>query len=316
VLSGFLITGILLDTRECQNYFKSFYCRRMLRIFPLYYSFLLVALVVFPRIIRPDSMPLPADCWLYPTYLMNWKVLWKGPMGQENVLGPFWSLCVEEQFYFVWPLVVLAMKPRFLLGSILTLEGILFAGRSWWVWNHGGSVILTTATITRMDGLLMGAACALVVRQCVVPEWLVRLLPATAVLLMLAFIAGREMLSRSLRGVVEYSAGYAVLAVAFAAILLYAVLTDSQPGWLQTSLRWKPLTRFGKYAYGIYVFHVALFYFVNRAIWSLPTSLQESFWFGYLVLVFKCAMVFAVASLSYNFFEKRFLKWKDRFEAA
>jgi len=88
VLSGFLITGILIDSRGAGNYFTSFYARRALRIFPLYYAFLAVGLIVLPRTVSLDWLPLPADRWLYPTYLMNWLVLWKG-VWRPNVVGHF-----------------------------------------------------------------------------------------------------------------------------------------------------------------------------------------------------------------------------------
>src|SRR5208282_2425862 len=107
VLSGFLITGILLDTRQCPNYFRSFYARRVLRIFPLYYGFLTFALLVFPYIVSPDFMPAPSHRWLYVCYVANWL-----PHAQWHVLSHFWSLCVEEQFYFIWPLLILLVSPR------------------------------------------------------------------------------------------------------------------------------------------------------------------------------------------------------------
>ena len=94
-LSGFLITGILLDTRPAQNYFQSFYARRALRIFPLAYAFLTVGFLVFPRWVAPQAMPLPADRWVYFCYLSNWLILWKGKVGR-TVIGHFWTLALEE----------------------------------------------------------------------------------------------------------------------------------------------------------------------------------------------------------------------------
>src|ERR1035437_5812327 len=105
-LSGFLITGILLDTRKANNYFSAFYARRVLRIFPLYYSVLIVILgaaAVWSH--RPHVLPLVADQKLSFLYLTNWLVLWKGEWG-PNIVGHFWSLAVEEQFYLIWPLCV------------------------------------------------------------------------------------------------------------------------------------------------------------------------------------------------------------------
>jgi peptidoglycan/LPS O-acetylase OafA/YrhL len=127
-------------------------------------------------------------------------------------------------------------------------------------------------------------------------------------------VAGFQLVDHKLRDNFTQSVGFAILAAGFAAILLTAVLTDSERTWLQTWLRWKPLTRFGKYAYGTYVFHVPIFYFVNRLSYHLPVALQGSLWFGYLSVLVKFAISFCAASLSYNFFEKKFLLLKGRFE--
>ena len=106
VLSGFLITGVLLETRHAQNYWSSFFMRRSLRIFPLYYVLLLVTFVVVPRLVDVSAATLAehgnaAWYWLYAS---NWMVL--GPVKEVETLGHCWSLAVEEQFYLLWPFVV------------------------------------------------------------------------------------------------------------------------------------------------------------------------------------------------------------------
>ena len=91
VLSGFLITGILLDTRPAENYFQLFYARRALRIFPLYIGFLLVGLTIFPFAVARDWLPIPADRWLYLCYLTNWLAMWKGPWRPQRHGAPLVS---------------------------------------------------------------------------------------------------------------------------------------------------------------------------------------------------------------------------------
>ena len=118
VLSGFLITGILLETRETSNYFTGFYARRVLRIFPLYYLVLTAVIVGGSLLNVPKitaTLPVPQDRWLYFCYLMNWVGLWRGHFG-ANSIGHFWSLAVEEQFYLVWPLIVWMVRPRTVRG--------------------------------------------------------------------------------------------------------------------------------------------------------------------------------------------------------
>src|SRR5207248_1231599 len=108
VLSGFLITGILLDTKESESYFKNFYARRCLRIWPLYYSLLLFMFVLVP-LLRPSEAHIifekSSPWWAYPLFLQNFLI----PIS-TNAAGPLaitWSLAIEEQFYLVWAVVVL-----------------------------------------------------------------------------------------------------------------------------------------------------------------------------------------------------------------
>lgn len=309
-LSGFLITGILLDTRECTNYFQSFYARRFLRIFPLYYGFLAIALLVFPFVVPSADMPSRIERWLCVSYLLNWT--WFYPW-HHHVLTHFWSLCIEEQFYLVWPLIVLAVSPRRLLSLVLALEVMVLGGRCWWVYHHGPGVAVQFATITRMDGLLLGAACALIVRQFRIPRWSASALFWLAVLLVASYVAGFRLWGFAHQQAFKQSVGYAILATGFAALVLYAAVTDGKAIWQQTGLRWRPLVLFGKYSYGIYVLHFPTFYFLDRLAHRLPPGFPQSLCFTYCFMAFKFAVAFGVASLSYNLYEKRFLALKDRF---
>src|SRR5262245_16358318 len=118
VLSGFLITEILLKTRTTTNYFKNFYTRRVLRIFPLYYLCLILVIVIFPLIKNfPYDLSFYREnqVWFW-FYLQNWMLIFKQWNDSAILLNHFWSLAVEEQFYIVWPLLVLLIrKPKQLL---------------------------------------------------------------------------------------------------------------------------------------------------------------------------------------------------------
>jgi len=118
VLSGFLITGILLDTKGSRHYFRQFYTRRVLRIFPLYYGSLVLFLILLPTLFPDDQVlhDLHADAVWFWTYLYNVKVAAAG-FTPSSALGHFWSLAVEEQFYLIWPIVVLCLGRRHLLGA-------------------------------------------------------------------------------------------------------------------------------------------------------------------------------------------------------
>lgn len=107
VLSGFLITGILVQSRGGPHYFRNFYARRSLRIFPLYYLFLAIATFISPLLLSPESiLTLPKEhAWVYWLYLSNF-----GGKPSE-AFAHTWSLAVEEQFYLVWPAIVFFAKP-------------------------------------------------------------------------------------------------------------------------------------------------------------------------------------------------------------
>jgi len=313
VLSGFLITGILLDSREAINYFRAFYARRVLRIFPLYYAFLLVAFAGFPFLLyAPEWLPLPGERWVYICYLTNWEVTWHGPWG-HNILAHLWSLAVEEQFYFCWPLLVWLVRARILLPSLLAGEVAMIAGRVWWVLGHGASPAVEFATITRMDGLVLGAVCAILVREYRVPERFVRWMPAIAGVGLWLYL--RANLTSSAPYRLNQLVGFPVLSVCFALLVLYAVLTEGGSGPLQMLLTRRTLTRVGKYAYGIYVFHQPLFHFANVLIGRfVPPAVVSNAWFGYLRAAILIVASYQIAKFSYNRFERYFLDFKSRFE--
>lgn len=119
VLSGFLITGILLDTRGQRHALRDFYARRALRIFPLYFGFLAVYFFAVPHLTDRLAQPTPAEQPLYWCYLVNYHEALTGH-GPTSELAPMWSLAVEEQVYLVWPLLITLTPwrhlPRLLIG--------------------------------------------------------------------------------------------------------------------------------------------------------------------------------------------------------
>src|SRR5262249_39680967 len=111
VLSGFLITGNLLDTSSSPNYYRSFFARRVLPLFPPYYAPPLVSLVLVPLLFTLSAayaQSLHHQLWIW-TFLLNWTQ----PYGLSvQGFSHFWSLAVEEQFYFIWPLLIHRRTPR------------------------------------------------------------------------------------------------------------------------------------------------------------------------------------------------------------
>lgn len=316
VLSGFLITGILYRSKGQPGYFRNFYARRSLRIFPLYFAALIVAFLVLPALLPSSEIltGLRTDQWWYWAYLSNVLVAIEG-FPVSLTMGHFWSLAIEEQFYLVWPLVVFLLPRRHLLAASASLIGLALVCRTLLVWL-GFSTATYVLTPSRVDGLALGALLAVLAHQ---PNGLQRLsqlvrpvLIATTALLA-AIVVWRGGLSTG--DAVVQTVGFSLLSFFFGALLIAAVQArgGSPLHWTLTT---RPLLFFGKYSYGIYVVHVPISGLLKRHVvapghldFASPSVMQMLF------TAAAASLSVAAALLSWNVLEKRFLKLKDRFEA-
>ncbi|HET9982620.1 MAG TPA: acyltransferase [Longimicrobiales bacterium] len=316
VLSGFLITGILYDTKARDDYFRRFYWRRALRIFPLYYATLVLWLWLLPPIGGPGvPTRVGADqLWLW-TYLQNlpraigsWKT---GIRGTQHM----WSLAVEEQFYLLWPLAVYFLSRRALLRVAFATIAVSLAFRVAWLAATGnvmGAYVLLPA---RADALAVGAALALAARG---PEglrgWSTRalgMMAAGAAVLAGVFAHGRY-LGWDSPGMA--TVGFTATAVLYGGLLVLVVTAPagSRLGRLFGS---RAMRFFGKYSYGMYVlgavselvgrlFGAQELYALRVGGSALPGAVLAS-------LVYLAANG-AVALLSWHLLEKWSLALKDR----
>ena len=170
VLSGFLITGILIDTRREPGYFRRFYARRALRIVPPYYALLAVLFFVVPDIIAYPPLWIAkfvgAQAW-YWTYLTNW---WLASSNGQTVFntGHLWSLAIEEQFYLVWPLLVwitTRKSTRVLRWICVAIVVASPLARGLLLSNGVSPYAAYLFTFTRLDGLAAGAWLACSARE-------------------------------------------------------------------------------------------------------------------------------------------------------
>ena len=323
VLSGFLITGILYDARNEPYYFRNFYMRRVLRIFPLYYGVLALVFFVAPLIswLRGPTLDylVERQAWAW-LYAINIYIAKNGEWS-FSYLDHFWSLAIEEHFYLFWPLVVfvLARRPRALIAVSLAIALCAMLGRltgslmglPWW----------TTYTLTpfRLDGLALGGFLAVTARQPGGLEWLKRVAPvaATAVagLIAVTFVWTRLISREGLELILPVRAALILLLLA---CLLVGALTASERSSLSRFFRSRSLVLLGTYSYGLYVYH----HFISYYMTSNRTDLVLAGWLGsHLAAVALQATLgmsasLAVAYLSYEFFEKRFLRMKRLFETA
>ena len=312
VLSGFLITGVLLDSKAKGGYFRSFYGRRVLRIFPLYYLLLVVLAFVLPLLGRVPPL-LQADARAMPLawiYLSNWTTHVPAPIGH------CWSLAVEEQFYLVWPFVVAALSAPRLLRLCFVLAALAFGFRIG-VWTLGLSPeIAYQNTFARMDALALGAAGAVVLRD---PAAVERLAPGLRRALMLAAVAVvvAAIFGLVRTGPVTQIGGYSLLAIAFALLISVGVIEQAAGGGrISAALSARPLRLFGKYSYAIYIIHLPLHIFVSKVLLADVVAYRGANRFVAIQLAYAIVMtgvLLGLAMLSYHLFEKHFLKLKRYF---
>ncbi|MCL2013013.1 MAG: acyltransferase [Cystobacterineae bacterium] len=334
VLSGFLITGILYDTKTKAHFFKNFYMRRFLRIFPLYYGVLaLIALVAFglpqwvalePQTLKEMHNLQGIQGWLW-SYGLNFYIWLRHitDWAQLPYVSHFWSLCVEEHFYMFWPIVVFCLPRKPLIGVAMGLVAFSMFMRMGMYFAELNPLAIYALTFCRFDALCLGGILALVVRSNHSAEhhlrWMRKaalwLLGIGALFVLLSFLLtwGQKdtPLWNFFRPLRETAFN-----VVFAGILAGALV--AKPHSLVAGFFCSTFMRFlGRYSYGLYVYHAMLaYYFVSRNTLEfvqqwVPHALAATLLLGSLGCALSCAM----AVLSYHIFEKHFLKLKSFFEA-
>jgi peptidoglycan/LPS O-acetylase OafA/YrhL len=322
VLSGFLITGILYDTLNDPHYFRSFYMRRFLRIFPLYYGFLFF-LLVLGHWGHSIHIAWGGRQYVLLAYMQNttlWFPVTDFHPGVWADLDHFWSLAVEEQFYLFWPLMVFLVRGRrSLLTLVLALSGFALALRIG-MFLHGASPLtIFMLTPCRMDTLLLGGGAALVLRGN--NDWLPRrwLLPIALLLALVIAAYTLWHLGQDMRtGFFGATFGYLVIALGCVALLLASLDTASIA---HRVFHWQFLRTLGKYSYGIYVLHIFVGSLFSAAAHRMLGTSLRIFLTPYLtrplaIVVEFCLTVGAVyiaAFLSYNLYEVHFLRLKRYF---
>jgi len=321
VLSGFLITGILFDSLSDSGFFRKFYARRSLRIFPLYYGVLFTLFVLTPWLgIQWHGMN-----WKLMFYLQNTAIA--GPFDQIQsphgiTLAHFWSLAVEEQFYLVWPLVVYFVRGiKRLLWICLALSCAALTLRFFLAFHHTNYAIINCNTLCRADSLLIGAALALLLRSRLQDAVLrsARKLLLFTVAVMVSLSLAQPLIERHSEWFFTFSCGflsvrYTLMALGSAALIAWCLWPSSVP---RKVFETRILRFFGKYSYGLYVFHVIALGFLLKTFrgWiALVTPSKVEGVVGAGLLSFLVALVVAYAS--YNLYEKQFLRLKRYFDYA
>lgn len=294
VLSGFLITSILLEARGKPHYFRNFYGRRVLRIWPVY---LLVLIVTYARADWFVGKPIleaiqTAPWWAYLLLIQNLFHLVLPPG-----IGPTWSLAIEEQYYFVWaPLVRVLTRPWTLA---MVLAGALVAAP--WFRFHHYSWITPTHTLTHLDGIAMGSLLALGLYTVPMSRraWLALGICGVAIGFPLAgtIAGGTAFLD-------------CALTLGFGGSVLAAIASTGIRNPVNLLLRRGPLPFYGRISYGMYMTHIMVFVYFG---WFDERMNAYGTAGNLAVIAFRLAASTAVATVLWYGFESRILKLKRYF---
>jgi peptidoglycan/LPS O-acetylase OafA/YrhL len=303
VLSGFLITGILLDSRQSPNYYRRFYVRRALRILPAYYGLLLL-LAIF----REASAPYLSISLIYLSNLTD-------ILGVSNDYGPLWSLAVEEHYYILWPFVVRRMTVR-TVGLLAFAICLIVPLLRMWAFSIGTGDGLSRYTWLVADGLAMGGLIACILRTSISRQSIVRLSAALFVAVPLLVLAGKRFGILTRREMLGAALQFSLIHLFFAGVLLLLLLvgTSSRNSWAN----FRPLKFFGYISYGLYLIHLLIFRLYDHLCRNVFPNLQPTdghFNLVVLRFVITASVAIGISYLSRKYFEERFLKLKDYFAA-
>lgn len=300
VLSGFLITALLLDEhhRAGRVKFGAFYVRRGLRLLPALWTLLAVQ-VVYNLVAGGGGSERKTVTWAL-LYIANWQAAWH--LFTVNAqLGHLWSLAIEEQFYLVWPWLLVALvtmrRPR--LAATIMAAGIAFIVVYRLAVYHRptNAVVVLVRTDTRADSLLIGCLLAwawtygLIRRSVSTAAWVA--------VLALGVCIWRARPSQSF----WYSGGFTM----FAALVAIVILATVEGEWSGTRLlSVRPLVQMGRVSYGLYLWHLPIFWAVAR---------HASSWAPLTRVAVAVALTAAATVISWKLIERPAQRLRRRFES-
>jgi len=301
VLSGFLITSLLfkIDVQKPKRSFGQFYMRRVLRLFPALFVLLLASFIIsyFEKFSMSDQWK---STWPALLFVSNWNLQWNFFHFQSDI-GHLWSLAVEEQFYIIWPSILLLhrmfRKSQWILSIAVTSMIIwiifhridLLNSRKPWLF-------LYSQTDTRIDSMLVGCLAALFYRYVNLRPAIIKYAGFIAFLLVLPIAYQFADYKKDFL----YRGGFTVIAILLAIIVLASVSREPSP---RSFLELPILQWFGKVSYGLYLWHAFIFRVAERHFHFGSNSLRIA-----LVTIFSLL----VTQFSWKYIEQPFLKLKDR----
>lgn len=286
VLSGYLITGIVLDGRRQAHFFRNFYARRALRIWPVYALVVGAGAAVFGG----------AQVWTGRPPGWLWFVIFAHNLmpGLNGALFPTWSLGIEEQFYLVWAPVARKLPAAAMgggLAAILAVEPWVRCHPQWFVAVH---------TLYHLDGLALGALIALGLRA---RPWNARRWRRLGLAAALGGGAGVAAAARWFGPGIN-----SALAVGFGGVVVLAVLGAREVGWLLAG----PLRGLGRISYGLYMVHMPVFIYLG-GIEARIHAAHAGTAGDLLIVAMRWTAAIAAAALLWQCFERPILRLKRHF---
>lgn len=318
VLSGFLITEILLKTLGKPGFLGNFYLRRILRIFPLYFTVLIICLLVLPLFphLNVNLKYYTDHQWWFWLFVQNWLFILHQPE-QNNFLLHLWSIAVEEQFYIIWPFIILFVKkPKPLLAIVLgLLIGIMLARSLLWIYNIEGLKYFNLYIFTRIDGICIGCALALTkaIKFNFVKNNTALLVSFFSLVNFIFFF-----LNRGHNFTYPYYPfiGYTTFAIIFA-ILVNEAASDNSG--LAVKIFKNPILKFfGKVSYGFYLLHWPVYLLVYPLLVSWFTKYYSQHYTSVKLVSASIAtcLGFLLSVISYYYFEMYFLRLKQKLKVS
>ena len=294
VLSGFLITSILIESRQKPRYFRNFYGRRALRIWPVYVLVLAVVYLNAPWFIGPTiTQAVKAAPWL--AYIFFVQNLFH--LALPAAIGPTWSLAIEEQYYFLWaPIVRFLRRPSMLVATLaaalIASPLIRFANFQW---------MTPTNTLIHLDGIAWGSLLAIGLHTLAISR-------RTWLLLGLVGLVGGIWVAATIAGGTSFLDS--ALAVGFAGAVLAAIASTGARNPVNSILRQGPLAFYGRISYGLYMIHICVFIYFG---W-FDLRMDRYGTAGNLAIVaFRLVASTVAATILWYGFESQILKLKRHF---
>lgn len=309
ILSGFLISGILIDTRNSKNSLKAFYIRRALRLLPLYYV-VFFTVIICAALFSSDN-GIGVKTLMHFLYLQNYLTEYN--FDAFMYVNHTWSLAVEEQFYIFWPIVFLFIYRKSPSKALLLCVFLICVSWlcRWGLVSLGHEKLAYTALFSRMDELSMGAFLSV----CFVhykyqlekyADVFGYVMLSMGLLLMGSFVLYWTTIPPR---TIMINSGLIYCAIFYSSLLAYILLSPNT-SYVKRLFCLRILRYTGRISYGLYIFHVPVMMMVGVYI----SSYQLGFVMNHLcIFILGGALSIIVASLSYKYFERPILKLKDKY---